>query len=381
MRKENHLTERNRRPYAGIDWTTVRQIQGATHVHCTTREDFDALLRQGLGFATLANYYPSAPYCPAAEICENSFRIGQKGFVEGGRFRDDEISFRERISDWRETLGPGVFETLPETPGSRLFPEVPAGLPEAPNAEHHSFADITPHLHICAPGSDLASGHFDVRRQFGLDAHGITTGFQLPWREAFELLLDHLVTPEGGGITVNHPHWSYLPLKTLEMLLDFDPRVLGIEVYNANCDDSYSGSSETEWDLLLASGRQCFGFFTPDHLPRSRVWRGRNILLVNEAAPEACLKAYREGNFYGAITGDGLRFEYIGFDGKTLQARADRKVFWQMITAQGISAEGSSQEFFFTLRPGDREKYRFLRLTARVLREPEKLYTQPFMLD
>lgn len=379
--KNPEIKERNRRPYSNLDWSAIHQLQGATHAHCSTDEDFQALMQQGMRFATLANYYPSAPYYPAASICKNTFRISQKGFVENGKYRDEEIFFKELISQWQGDVEDGLFDTLPDTPGEKLFSGIPEDLLEAPNAEHHSFSDITPHLHICAPGSALVTGHFDRLRKFRLDAHGIQTGFQLPWREAFQMLLDHLITPDGGGITINHPHWSYLPPEMLEMLLDFDPRVLGIEVYNANCDDSYSGSSEVEWDHLLRTGRQCFGFFTQDHLPKSRIWRGRNILLVNELSAEACLRAYREGNFYGAVTGDGLRFEYIDFDGTTLNARADRQVFWQMITKQGISSEGKSQEFSYTLKKGEKEKFTFLRLTARVPHEPEKLFTQPFMLD
>lgn len=382
MTEEKNVCMRNRRPYAGIDWSRAEQIQGTTHVHCTETEEFEALISQGLGFATLANYYPSAPWYPASSVRRNGFRISQEGYTENGVYHKESFIFKERIAAWKEELEQGMFETLPDEPGERVFPRIPDGFLEAPNAEHHSFSDITPHLHICAPGSSLTSGHFDKWGAFGLGDHGIKLGFQLPWRDAFKLLLDDLITPDGGGITINHPHWSYLPHETLTMLLDFDPRVLGIEVYNSNCDDSYSGSSEVEWDRLLGTGRQCFGFFTQDHLPsETRRWRGRNVLLVEEHTAEACLKAYRQGNFYGAITGSGLRFEYIHFDGKELHARADREVFWQMITAQGISSEGKSQSFSYALKDGDREKFKFLRLTARVLREPEKLYTQPFMLD
>ena len=376
------LPERNRRPYSGLDWSKCHQIHTTTHGHCTADEKLKIYLDRGFGFFTMSNYYPAAPYYPARKMRRNQFNVGQNHaiFYKGKR-TEGPFNWNEIIAAWKDELPPEMAKRIPFKLGGPMFPSFPKDMLEAPNAEHHSFSDITPHLHICAPGSSLTSGHFDKWGAFGLSNHGIKLGFQLPWREAFKLLLDNLITPDGGGITINHPHWSYLPHETLTMLLDFDPRVLGIEVYNSNCDDSYSGSSEVEWDRVLASGRQCFGFFTQDHLPAARIWRGRNILLVEEHSAEACLRAYRQGNFYGAITGSGLRFEYINFDGKELKARADREVFWQMITAQGISSEGKSREFSYTLKEGDREKYKFLRLTARVLREPEKLYTQPFMLD
>ena len=72
---------RNRCPYTGINWDHVEQIQGTTHVHCTETEEFDALIAQGLGFATLANYYPSAPWYPAHGVYRNFFRISQQGYT------------------------------------------------------------------------------------------------------------------------------------------------------------------------------------------------------------------------------------------------------------------------------------------------------------
>ena len=44
MTEEKFSNMRNRRPYAGIDWSRAEQIQGTTHVHCTETEEFEALI-------------------------------------------------------------------------------------------------------------------------------------------------------------------------------------------------------------------------------------------------------------------------------------------------------------------------------------------------
>jgi hypothetical protein len=97
-------------------------------------------------------------------------------------------------------------------------------------------------------------------------------------------------------------------------ILDHDPRVLGIEVLQAG------RNSENYWDWALATGRQCFGFFVPDWSIKKEIF-GVNVLCVEERTVNACLKAYREGNFYGAAHGlDELAFTRLSFDGKFASA-------------------------------------------------------------
>jgi hypothetical protein len=151
-------------------------------------------------------------------------------------------------------------------------------------------------------------------------------GSNRPWREVFRAALDGetvddtlrggLLHPDGGGITLNHPTGKrddYLPM------LDFDPRVLGIEVWNqltsgfgSNRGFYESGGSDAPdhflrlWDEILATGRRCWGFFVKDH---NTYGRGRNVLLVppldslDPSAREAsALRAYRSGTFFGAVS-------------------------------------------------------------------------------
>lgn len=158
-------------------------------------------------------------------------------------------------------------------------------------------------------------------------------GSNRPWRQVFRGILDGdttaqgetrgLLYPDGGGITINHPGQDSID-QYIEML-DFDPRVLGIEVWN---DRRWFGVQDEpphdryyqHWDDLLATGRRAYGFFVKDH---RRYGQGRNVLLVPalEGLPadqreRALLRAYRQGTFFGlmgasAVDGEGrVAFPY-----------------------------------------------------------------------
>lgn len=365
--------KRNPDPYRGVDWAKVHRVQGCTHMHCQNRDIFNSLVAQGLEFATFSNYYPSAPTWPIREIYENTFRLGQASYLRNHRFYDEPLDFRKEFARY------GIDAELPDGPGPRKYPDPPAGFLEAPNAEHAWFSDYNVYLHVCAVGSTLTTS-MDRQNAALLKDHGYELGCPVPWREAFDLMLDKLIIPDGGGITINHPNWSHLPVGDLCAMLDHDPRVLGIEIFSNDADGSYSGQAEPAWNAVLATGRQCFGFCVQDHLHGE--WKGRSILLVDERTPEACLRAYREGRFYGAVLGHGLSFDFVHWDGENFHARCDRgKCLLQVISRVGVAEEFfKASEARFTVRSTDRAKHGFLRLTAFCEETGEKLYTQPIML-
>ena len=145
-----------------------------------------------------------------------------------------------------------------------MFKPLPEGILEAPNAEHHGFVGSPTHL--CAPGSAFASGTFDARNFYKSMSHGYHFGSGEPWRLAVDRMIDGLIYPDGGGVTINHPAWTRLTYDHMMEMLDHDPRVLGIEVYNQGCvkSEMYPWSKaycEDYWDYALGLGRQCFGFF------------------------------------------------------------------------------------------------------------------------
>lgn len=369
--------KRNPNPYKDVNWDSVIRVTGCTHMHCTNPVRLGKYIQEGLEFVTLSNYYPSTPWYPLANIRENTFKLKQPGYIFNGEVIKEELDIRKTVSQW----SPELAANLPENEGDLLFPNIPDHILEAPNTEHGWFVDSDLYLHICALGSTMTCSHFDNKNQFGLQDHGYKLGCPLPWRKAFDEMFDALMIPDGGGVVIAHPHWSHLPFSFLTELLDYDPRVLGIEVYNNHATYNYTENSEVEWDYILSTGRQCFGFFVQDHPPRQK-WRGKCILLPEERTAESCLKAYREGRFYGALNDNGLVFEHISFDGNILRAKCNKPVNFLVTSAKGVVAElYKDEEIIINIKEEEKKDLVFLRLTA-LLDQPDgdKLFAQPFIL-
>ncbi len=373
------MEERRKNPYLGVDWENVRQITGCTHMHCVEDSDFREFISSGLEFATFANYYPATPWYPIREKRQNFYKISQTGFTRDGKYTYETVDYNKEIEKWKDTLSEKSQASLPFKEGGPVFSNIPDTLLEAPNAEHDSFTDLPLSTHICSLGSTFTSGNFDRFGEYGLSEHGFGFGSSMPWREGFKRILDALMIPDGGGITINHPNYTHLPIEYVYDMLDFDPRVLGIEIYNHNCNVWHTASSESMWDQILSTGRQCFGFCVQDHLMEDG-WHGKSILLPDEPTAEGCLRAYRQGRFYGAIQGNGLRFEHISYDGETFRARTNRPVYFMLISHMGILAYENSTEFEYKVRQDLVNEHVYLRLTAREGRHEEMLYSQPIML-
>jgi len=372
---------RNRNPYAGVDWKTTCRVSGCTHMHCVSADILKRYLDAGLELVSLSNYYPSMPWFPLASLQEGFFRVRQSGYLLGEVWHQDTLDINAVLAGWKEKLAPEDQAQLPFREGGKLFPELPASLLEVPNAEHHGFSDSAG-VHITAPGCTAASSSFDLRGHFGMERYGnIRLGAPVPWQEGFRHLLDSRTVPDGGGIIIAHPAWSHLPVDLLCRMLDFSPDVLGMEIYNHNCRVSFSDFSDTLWDVVLSTGRQCFGFCVQDHPTEDCKWMGRIELLPEERTAESCLRAMHQGRFYGVIAGNGLRFELLDFDGQTLRAVCNREAGFELMAKTGIVRRVRGREFSFTVPESDRGKYVFLRLTAQEGREEEKLFAQPFMLD
>ena len=378
------LPERNRRPYSGLDWSKCHQIHTTTHGHCTADEKLKIYLDRGFGFFTMSNYYPAAPYYPARKMRRNQFNVGQDHaiFYKGKR-TEGPFNWNEIIAAWKDELPPEMAKHIPFKLGKPMFPSFPEDMLEAPNAEHSSLkGEHTQSLHLCSPVSVFASGMFDAHNKFLFRKHGYLPACGEHWKVAVDRIMAGLIYPDGGGVTINHPSWSRLDKGFLLEMLDYDPRVLGIEVYNFSAGRNnpkrpwVRSWSEEWWDHALAAGRQCFGFSVPD-------WgytKGVNILLVPEKTAHACLKAYREGNFYGAVVGRGaLNFTNIAFDGKKLSASTDKPARFEVISKQGVVHKAEGRECEFVRPAGD---HVYLRLKAYSVNSSEEtLFSQPFMLD
>lgn len=365
---------RNPRPYQGLDWASAHQVLTTTHIHVSNQKKLDIFLKRGFEFFTLSNYYPSAPYYPMSAMRVGQFRVRQEhAVVKNGVLTPGPFEWNDILAPWIDQVDEEYRKSYPFKVGGPMFTDLPPGLMEAPNAEHHSFTNTR--AHINAPGSLYASGTFDARNRFLSAKHGYNFGTGLPWQTAFANMLEQLLIPDGGGITINHPHWSGLTDENIAEMLDFDPRVLGIEVFNQSCGRVGKAWSEEHWDRVLATGRQCFGFFVPDHATTE----GVNVLLVKEKTAADCLRAYRLGNWYGALKGSGLRFQKIACDGKVLTVECDRDANIQIISKLGVVAEKQASALTFPITEPAQHVYLRAKATA-VDDSGEILFSQPFMM-
>ena len=389
---KKNVPERNRRPYTGLDWSKVVRVKTTTHGHAPNQWWVDQYLKRGFELLTLSNYYPSAPWWPLSKMTENYFRLHHDHAVMvNGKRVEGPFDWNKIIEPWKNTLSaeemakkPSWAAKYPFVEGKKMFKPLPPGILEAPNAEHHGFrlenGKVAANLHICAPGSKFASGTFDAHNLCKTLSHGYHYGSGEFWGTAIDRMIAELIHPDGGGVTINHPSWTKLDRELMVKILDHDPRVLGIEVIE---DSGYN--SENYWDWALSTGRQCFGFFVPDWHVENKVF-GVNVLCVQEKTVHACLKAYREGNFYGALVGlDALAFTRIVFDGKTVTAATDKPARFEVITSRGVVKEVKGKEVSWTVeaeKPWQGPGFHiFARVKAYALDgSDEVLFSQPFML-
>ena len=385
-------TPRNRNPYKGVDWATALQIRGTTHVHCKTQEDLETILKR-IEFITLSNYYPSAPWWPLAKMTENYYRLHHDFPVMVNDKRvEGPFDWNKIVGQWIKELPAELQAEYPFKEGGKIFKPLPEGILEAPNAEHHAFRYENGHgipcLHMNAPGSTFASGTFDQwqKRRFQTGVRGgYNFGSGELWSTAIDRMIAGLIYPDGGGVTINHPVWSSYDRMFLLKLLDHDPRVLGMEVIEGG-----AGNGERYWDWVLATGRQCFGFFVPDHSIRRKDGSfGVSVLLTPERSVQACLKAYRDGNFYGAKRGlRELNFTRISFHETTVEAETDKPARFEVITGLGVVKtvkKGTGVKWtmggVYSSSAPRNKAHIFARIKAYALDgSGEELFSQPYML-
>jgi len=337
-------------PYAHVDWASDLRVGSATHMHMTSQARLDNAYRHGIRHFPMSNYYPSAPYTARTRVSDFWLSQDWPARLENGDSLAPPINWNDVIT-WRDELDEPYRSQLPVEETEPLFPHVPDDAIISPNAEHHGFTNST--SHICSPGSAFTSGNIDPRRQYHLKDHGFCVGFGGAWQEAFEGMLEGLVYPGAGGITINHPTWftRFSDEQVLEML-DFDEGVLGIEIYNDYSarrdwsltagyeppDESAPGFSLNLWDRILSTGRRCWGSCVPDHsVGAEGNWRGRSILLMNEFTDRACLEAYRQGRFYGCLDGSGLSVVDFAATDASVSVSVNRAATIRFITEKGVS--------------------------------------------
>ena len=380
--------KRNENPYSGVNWKSVQQIHTTSHAHCAKGPALGNWLKRKphpMKFVTLTNYHPATPTYPYNEVNKENYQIlnHKHELVRNGVLVQGPFDWNKIIEEWKDELPAKSKAKFPfKLGGPKISPAVlPPGIPEAPNAEHSHFTDSA--RHICAPGSMYSSGMFDVRNEFLLRKKGFVPGTGQPWRNVFRKIIDQLILPEGGGITINHPHYpisASWTIPELAELLDFDHRVLGIEIFNLNSvefADVACGWATDIWDEILGTGRQCYAFSVPDH---SNFRGGHNILLVENLTQEECLKAYREGRFYCAVWGQSTSFTKISYENGIFTAEVDSPCELKIISKQGvILKKKNAVSITLDMRSRDKQKDVFIRVEAKDS-IGEQLFSQAIML-
>lgn len=357
-------------PYEEVDWDSWEAIHSMSHQHQgTTDASREVFVEMGYRHFAFSNYYPSAPtilpdtfreknpevsWAPNAEqhsfldsgLHSNSLgsrlATGYGKYLSSAERKNAPIEYEfEGTTVFNETRPwEGVYRfdlTLTKVEGSNG--DEAAGVLDVTGANScarkDDFLDEGPieqqtmsagkqSIYLRAQ-ADVIGFKLDYDpKQFAVTQCRLMQGTNRPWRDVFRAALDGesrdgvvtggLLHPKGGGMTLNHPTGKMNDY--LEML-DFDDRVLGIEVWNqltsgfGSNRGFYDSSTKAPshfyelWDEILATGRRCWGFFVKDH---NTFGRGRNVLVVPPIAGLSVaereidmLRAYRNGSFFGSV--------------------------------------------------------------------------------
>ncbi|MCB1205811.1 MAG: hypothetical protein KDN18_16230 [Verrucomicrobiae bacterium] len=355
-------------PYEDVDWDRWITLDSMSHQHQgQTEASLDLFREMGYGHFAFSNYYPSAPTFPLPASWQETHpeivaapNAEQHSFVDSGLHANSLGSLLATgyglsvpAATWKQSPLVNRFYGLKTFAESRPWegvyrldlrfegkaPAAAATLSVDGATEcvlREGFAvkgeisartlpagNHTLYLRVGAPELTITLD-FDPGL-VSITQFRLMQGSNRPWREVFRAALDGeeldgqrrggLLYPDGGGITLNHPTGK---LDDYAAMLDFDPRVLGIEVWNQltsgfgsdrgfyEAKDSAPDHFYRLWDEILTTGRRCWGFFVKDH---NTYGRGRNVLLVpalegrDRTDREAtALRAYRQGTFFGSVS-------------------------------------------------------------------------------
>ncbi len=357
-------------PYEKVDWSCWEIVHSMSHQHQGMTDSSRELFRaMGYGHFAFSNYYPSAPTSLPDAFREANPGVSwspnaeQHSFLDSGlhfnslgsrlatgygsslssyerskapiRHRFEKLNRFDELRPWEGVYRLDIRLEHPDGTGKGSVATLSLGGARACQRQE-GFADEGPvegraldprnHTIYLRTQSDAIelSLEYDPM-QIEVTQLRLMQGTNRPWREVFRATLDGesregvteggLLYPDGGGITLNHPTGK---AEDYCEMLDFDPRVLGIEVWNQltsgfGSDRGFYSSMEDPpahfyglWDEILATGRRCWGFFVKDH---NTYGRGRNVLFVPplegasvEEREAALLRSYRRGAFYGSVS-------------------------------------------------------------------------------
>lgn len=357
--------ERRADPYAEVDWDTFETLHSASHLHAHWNQgEREIAAGMGLGHLPFSDYYPSAPaYPPSPDLTAAYPQAIHAPNAEHHNVRYTGVHFNALGSMYRTGMFAPVRADWSRPPVRHSFDHIVRFEGAARPWEGVYLLQVdfgaaqpgrTPELHVTVDGARecerntlqiVGDGRIhelvmSAPREIVLCADATVIGLELnydpsatrvtraqlaqgvhrPWADAFTAALDGdavgpdgrpaegLLYEDGGGLTLNHP--TSVNVDLWKQMLDADPRVLGIEVWNQHFWFGIEPHSPhmhfyNLWETLLSDGRQVFGFFVKDH---ATYGRGRNVLLMPPLAEldpaereREALRAYRDGRFFGLL--------------------------------------------------------------------------------
>lgn len=358
-------------PYAGVNWDACEYLHSMSHQHQgqtdASREIFHAM---GYRHFAFSNYYPSAPTFPlpseyrtarpdvvaAPNAEQHSFPDVSLHFNSLGsllatgygsslgtaqraaapiRHRFEDLNIYEAERPWAGVYRLDLTLEAAASPAKKdsvvLLTLTGAhecdfrgGFADKGPVTERSLAAGSHTIYLRTLATEITAALAYEEADLAVTRFRLMQGSNRPWRDVFDAALDGemiagkrtggLLHPDGGGITLNHPTRT---LEEYAPMLDHDPRVLGIEVWNqltsgfGSAQGFYAAERGPHlhfyqlWDEILKSGRRCWGFFVKDH---NTYGRGRNVLVVPglDGLPPGereatALRAYRRGTFFGSV--------------------------------------------------------------------------------
>lgn len=302
-------------PYSGINLGTVERIQSVSHQHLShssdelTKSNFNTIYGTGVRHFAISRYRPSLITYP---------------------FDYTNGSFVYVNNPFESTDSP---ETLKENYSCTV--DIENDVIGSPNAEHlyplllwNGSWNKWNGIHINGLGSTFESGLIPVEGT----GYG-NEGLDIPYSQAIDAILGELQFSDGGGVIINHPYWTnnnkhfdFDVTRFIEDCLDHDQRVLGTDIISGGKQTALEYQTGVI-DSILKTGRRCWIFCQGDW----NLTRGRNELLIPSGLSglsgtekeHACLKAYRDGAFFGRYGNSNLSITSIGYSDNTFTMSAD----------------------------------------------------------
>ncbi|MGI5819388.1 MAG: PHP domain-containing protein [Armatimonadota bacterium] len=184
------------------------------------------------------------------------------------------------------------------------------------------------------PGVEIA----EVGGELGQTIHCVGIGAAEQWEKRDDDTAQDSIRRLSGiceACFVAHPSWSSL---TFADILPIEG-IIGVEVFNTTCRRGIGrGTSEVQWDALVARGRKLLGLAVDDaHCHYDDLYGGWIMLRAEQSTPEAIYDALRAGNFYATM---GPTIESVEIEDLTVRVECSPCV--EVFAVSPMAGKGSS---------------------------------------